>query len=167
MVVESRGEDKAPVVPSQLDLAYLGLFLGLRVNELVTERLAAEGFADVRESHGSVIQHLIGQDRTITELAERMEISQQAASKAVAELIKVGAIETTVARDRRTKWIRLSERGWRAVKLARKARAKIESRLMKSAGADRYDEAKKILLQCLEDLGGIERIRSRRIRAAN
>jgi hypothetical protein len=53
--------------------------LGLRINELVAARLAAEGFGNVKESHGYVIQHLIDEDRSITELANRMEVSQQAA----------------------------------------------------------------------------------------
>lgn len=167
MVVKSRQGRPAPVVPAGLDLGYLALFLGLRFNELVAAQLAGKGFGDIRESHGYVIQHLIDQDRTITELAGRMEVTQQAASKVVAELIKLGALEVAVARDRRTKRIRLSRRGWRAVKLARKVRAQIEKRLMKAVGLTRYDEAKRILLRALDELGGVERIQSRRIRPAS
>ena len=170
MVVKSRGGQPAPVVPAGLDLGYLALFLGLRFNELVASQLASDGFGDIRESHGYVIQHLIDQDRTITELAGRMEVTQQAASKVVAELIKLGAIETSVAavkHDRRTKRIRLSRRGWRAVKLARRVRAQIEKRLVKAVGVTRYDEAKRVLLRGLDELGGMERIQSRRIRPAS
>jgi DNA-binding MarR family transcriptional regulator len=96
-----------------------------------------------------------------------MEVTQQAASKVVAELISLGAIEATTAHDRRTKRIRLSRRGWRAVKLARKVRAKIEKRLVKAVGVTRYDEARRILLRGLDELGGMERIQSRRIRPAS
>jgi len=170
MVVKSRGGQPAPVVPAGLDLGYLALFLGLRFNELVASQLASDGFGDIRESHGYVIQHLIDQDRTITELAGRMEVTQQAASKVVAELIRLGAIETTVGavkHDRRTKRIRLSRRGWRAVKLARKVRARIERRLVKAVGVTRYDEAKRILLRGLDELGSMERIQSRRIRPSS
>jgi len=97
-------------------------------------------------------------------------VTQQAASKVVAELIKLGAIETSVAavkHDRRTKRIRLSRRGWRAVKLARRVRAQIEKRLVKAVGVTRYDEAKRILLRGLDELGGMERIQSRRIRPSS
>ena len=72
--------------PAALDLAYLGLFLGLRVNELVMDRMAASGFTNVRESHGFVIQHLIDAERTITELAELMEVTQQAYDDYVAAI---------------------------------------------------------------------------------
>jgi len=162
MVVKSRAVD-----PVALDLGYLGLFLGLRVNELVTERLADEGFSDVRQSHGYVIQHLIESERTVTELAARMEVTQQAASKVVAELLRRGIIEALPSQDRRTKRIRLSERGWRSVKLARKIRQQIEKRLVKRIGGSPYNATQRVLLECLEELGGMERIKSRRIRIAD
>lgn len=164
MVVESRGRDQAAVVPAQLDLGYVALFLGLRVNELVTSRMIKAGFGDVRESHGYLIQHLIEQERSITELARRMEVTQQAASKAVAELLRLGAVEAVGGKDRRSKRIRLSSEGWRCVELARKVRRQIERRLLKTVGSSKYGEAKGILRQCLGELGGLERIRSRRIR---
>ena len=111
-----------------------------------------------------LIQHLIEEDRSITELARRMEVTQQAASKAVAELIRLGVLEAIGGTDRRSKRIRLSSEGWRSVRLARKLRSQIERRLVKALGSGKYSEAKGLLLQCLGELGGMERIRSRRIR---
>ena len=163
MIVESRGR-KVPVTPVQLDLGYVALFLGLRINELVASRMIQEGFGDVRESHGYLIQHLIAQERSITELARRMEVTQQAASKAVAELLRLGAVEATSGKDRRSKRIRLSSEGWRCVELARKLRKQLERRLIRTVGSRKHGEAKRILLQCLGELGGMERVRSRRIR---
>ncbi len=146
-----------------LDLGYLALFLGLRVNQLVKERLHAAGFQNVRESHGYLIQHLIDEDRSITELAQRMEVTQQAASKAVAELAELGILDLIPGVDRRAKRVRLSRRGWRVVRLGRKIRRQIESRLIRAAGKEQYDTGKSILSACLEGLGGMDRIRSRRI----
>jgi DNA-binding MarR family transcriptional regulator len=94
----------------QSDLGYLAFFLGLRVNELVMQRTAKAGFKEVRESHGFVIQHLIESERTITELARRMEVTQQAASKIVAELIRLRVVEAVSAKDRRAKRISLTRR---------------------------------------------------------
>jgi DNA-binding MarR family transcriptional regulator len=159
MVVNSR-----PVSVPQLDLGYLGLFLGLRVNELVTTRMARAGFSRVRESHGYVIQHLVESERSITELAERMEVTQQAASKVVAELTRLGILEVAHTQDRRSKRIRLSRRGWQAVQMARRIRRQIESGLIRKIGEESYAAGKSILSTCLEALGGIERIHSRRIR---
>lgn len=151
------------VVPSGLDLSYLAFFLGLRVNELVMERMATAGFKQVRESHGYLIQHLIESDRSITELAGRMDVTQQAASKAVAELIDLGILEASPAADRRAKRIRLSRRGWQCVRLGRRFREQIDKRLVTAAGKKNYDRAKSTLLSCLRALGGMERIRSRRV----
>jgi DNA-binding MarR family transcriptional regulator len=149
---------------SALDLGHLGFFLGLRVNELVMKKMTAAGFKSVRESHGYVIQHLIESERSITELARRMEVTQQAASKTVAELVRLGVLEAVPARDRRAKRIRLSRRGWRAVEFSRRARRQVERRLLAAAGKKDYAKAKGILTACLEGLGGIERIRTRRVR---
>lgn len=163
MVVNKTPEDDLPVDPRDLDLGYLGLFLGLRINELVAESLSSAGFQNVRQSHGYVIQHLIGGNRTITDLAGRMGVTQQAASKVVGEMVDLGILEAVGAPDRRAKHIRLSDRGWQSVKLARKTRQRVESRLMARVG-DSYAAAKATLVDCLAELGGLEQIRSRRIR---
>jgi DNA-binding MarR family transcriptional regulator len=161
MAVQSRNS----VILHQLDLSHLSFFLGLRVNELVMERTWKAGFTGVRDSHGYLIQHLIESGRTITELAKRMDVTQQAASKMVAELIHLGILEAIPAKDRRAKRIRLSQRGWRCVKFGRRVRTRIEDRLVDAAGRDGYERAKSTLLACLGALGGVERIRSRRIRS--
>jgi len=163
MVVKSSEKTDAPLLP-QLDLGYLALFLGLRVNELVMDRMAAAGFTRVRESHGFVIQHLVEEERTITELAARMQVTQQAASKVVAELIELGALEAAAGEDRRAKRIRLSKKGWQVVRLGRQERRRIDSRLRAATGDRNYEAARAILRECLSALGGVERIESRRIR---
>jgi DNA-binding MarR family transcriptional regulator len=158
MVVKARSE-----LPAGLDLGYLALFLGLRVNQLVLEQLKGAGFKDVRESHGYVIQHLIEKERSITELAQRMEVTQQAASKVVAELSGLGVFEIVPGSDRRAKKVRLTLHGWNVVRLGRQIRRQIESRLIRAAGEQQYQSAKSVLSACLEALGGMDRIRTRRI----
>jgi len=153
----------SPSLTPGLDLAYLSLFLGLRVNQLVMEQMRATGFQQVRESHGYLIQHLIESDRTITELAGRMEITQQATSKAVSELVTLGVLELIVGSDRREKAVRLSKRGWTLVRLGRRARRSIERQLIRIAGREEYGQAKLVLAACLDALGGTERVRLRRV----
>jgi DNA-binding MarR family transcriptional regulator len=156
MVVKSRPRP-------ELDLGYLALFLGMRVNQLVLERMRTEGFENVRESHGYVIQHLVETERSITDLAKRLEVTQQAASKAVAELAELGILAIVPSADRRVKTVRLSARAWKLVRLGRRIRRQIERRLIRGIGAGSYESAKSTLSACLEELGGMERIRSRRI----
>jgi DNA-binding MarR family transcriptional regulator len=162
MVVKSR-----ILTPAQLDLAYLAVFLGQRVNELVLEHLVRCGFNRARESHGYLIQHLIDSERTITELAKRMEVSQQAASKSVAELVRLGTLEIVPMKDRRTNRIRLSKRGWESVQSARKERTRLDLRLMEAIGEKAHKKTRASLLSCLKELGGLERILDRRVRDAN
>jgi DNA-binding MarR family transcriptional regulator len=140
------------------------MFLGLRVNELIVERGRGAGFAGLRESHGFVIQHLIDADRTITELADRMAVTQQAASKTVADMQALGIVDIVRTEDRRERRVRLSKQGWKGVQLARRARRDIDARLSRAVGQKRYGAAKAVILDCLDVLGGVERIRTRRIR---
>jgi DNA-binding MarR family transcriptional regulator len=107
------------------------------------------GGIQVRESYGYVIPHLIESERTITELAKRMEVTQQAASKIVAELIHLGIVEAVPARDRRSKRIRLSQRGWRCVQRRLRTSTHIDNRLMRAVGTKTYEDTKSSLLTCL------------------
>ena len=147
-----------------LDLAYIALFLGQRVNELVVDRLKRAGFKNVRQSHGYVMQHLIEEDRTISELARRMEVTQQAASKTVAEMIRFGILEATAAQDRRAKTIRISKRGWESIRFSRRVRAGLDRRLATAVGLNTYGSIKSGLIACLAELGGVQRIKTRRVR---
>ncbi len=159
MVVKSN-----KITPSQLDVGYLALFLGIRFNELVLARLARAGMSEVRESHGFLIQHLICAKRSITELATRMGVTQQAGSKMVAELLELGVVEINPNQDRRTKRIRLSAKGEQLVLLTRRTRMQVDSRLIRKLGESRYESLHMLLLECLESLGGLQSIRNRRIR---
>ena len=139
-------------------------FLGCPVNEPVLERMERAGFQAVRDSHGYLIQHQIGAERSVTELARRMDVTQQAASKAVAELMALGILDVTRAKDRRAKRVRLPRRGWEAVEFGRRVRRAIEERLVEAAGKKNHLKTKAVLVRCLRALGGVERIRLRRVR---
>jgi DNA-binding MarR family transcriptional regulator len=150
---------------SSLDIGYLGGFLSLRMNELVLEAAARAGFTEIRESHGYVLQHFIDSDRGVTELARRMEVSQQAASKAVAEIVDIGLLEQAPSDDRRSKRIRLSKKGWKLVKTTRRARKRLEKKLLAKVDRHSYEKTRSALIECLEELGKVERVLSRRVRA--
>src|SRR5204863_3802125 len=98
-----------PVLPAALDLGYLAQFVGAAFASAVQERLAAEGFDGLRFSHGYLVQHLVEGERTIGELAERLEVTQQAVSKTVAELEGLGYLERLAdAADARVRRVRLT-----------------------------------------------------------
>ena len=147
-----------------LDLGHLALFVGLRVNQLVLTQMARAGFTNLRESHGYVIQHLIESERTITELARRMAVTQQAASKSVAELVRLGVLEEIPGHDRRSKVIQLSARGWKGVHSSRRIRRTIHRQIQKNLGSADYEQTRRTLIHCLDALGSAEVIRTRRVK---
>ncbi|PYY06783.1 MAG: hypothetical protein DMG69_22110 [Acidobacteria bacterium] len=65
----------------------------------------------------------------LTEVAKRVNVTQQAASKMIAELIRLGVVQATSAKDKRAKRVRLSPRGWDCVQLGRQTRAEVDGQL--------------------------------------
>jgi DNA-binding MarR family transcriptional regulator len=161
----ARETEDTAVRIEQLDLGYLALFLGMRVNELTLEAIHAAGFTGLRHAHGFVFQHLLGEARSISELATLLEVTQQAASKTVAELKQLGFVEETPSADARVRRVRLSARGQAAVEEGRAVRAKLEQGFERSYGKRAVEEARQLLAQVLASLGGAEAVRSRRVRA--
>jgi DNA-binding MarR family transcriptional regulator len=154
-----------PLAPLDLDTGTLALFVGFAAADDVQNRLAAEGFGDLRFSHGYVFQHLVEAEPTVGELAERLGMTQQGASKAVAELERLGYTERVPAPgDARVRLVRLTARGREAVAAARRARAALEERLRERCGADRLAEGRGLLAVLLDELGGTAGVRRRDVR---
>ncbi len=154
-------------LPAELDIGSLALFVGLAAAERVRERLAGEGYADLRFSHGYVFQHLVEGEPTISELAARLEMTQQGASKTVAELEGRGYVERFPdPSDARIRRVRLTGRGRAAVEAARRIRAAQEASLAEAHGAERLAGAHALLVELLEALGGAEAVRRRGVRPA-
>ncbi len=152
------------VDPGALDLGHLSLFVGHALAEAVLGEVAAAGHAGLRVSHGYVFQHLIGAARTVGELGERLQVSQQAASKVIAELESLGYVERTAdAGDGRVRRVQLTDRGEQAVAAARAARSAIDRRLARRCGADALETTRQTLARVLDELGGTDAVRHRRV----
>lgn len=149
---------------SQIDLGYLAQFVGMRLNELVLAGLRDAGFADIRESHGFVFQHLVDGPRTVTDLARRLGVTQQATSKTVAELVRLGFLRDAAAADKRARAVELSPHGAACLAKARALRAALMRRIARRHG-DAAERARAVLAEILEDLGGAEAVRTRSVRA--
>ena len=155
--------DASELDPGELDVVLAALFAGLALNERVTERLRAAGFDDVRFSHGFVFQHLVPGPLPVGELARRMDVSQQAASKAAAELERLGYLERTPdPADARVRRLGLSERGREAIAAGRDARAAVADELGAVLGAGRTS-LRGALLEALAAAGGLDAVRARRV----
>jgi DNA-binding MarR family transcriptional regulator len=149
----------------RLDLSLTSLFAGLALAEEVQRRLAAEGFADARFGHGFVFQHLVAGPLPIGDLARAMDVTQQRASKATAELEALDYVRREPdPADARVRRIALTERGWAAIESARRARAAVVSGLRERLGADRVAAAEELLRDVLRETGAAVEVQARRVR---
>lgn len=156
--------DRATLEPDALDLGQLAFFFGQLMNEEVLRRLHGAGFDGVRIAHGYVIQHVVETERSVGELAQRMGVTQQAASKVVGELSELGYLEQAPSTDARVRSVRLSPRGRAMLERTRRIRRNLERTLLRDAPAADIQRAKALLVTALERLGGVEAIRVRRVR---
>lgn len=153
-----------PISLESLDLGYLAYFAGLQLNQAVLAALHSVGHPELRQSHGFVIQHLIAGPLAIGLLAERMGVTQQAASKAVAELETLGYVEAAPTKDARRRPIRLSRRGKAMVAVTRKRREELLSQCLRDVPVWDLDSTRRTLTHCLEFFGGAEAVKGRRVR---
>lgn len=151
--------------PSALDIGSLALFVGLAATQAIREDLASQGFGDLRTSHGYVFQHLIDAQPTVSDLAARLDMTQQGASKAVAELERLGYVERMPsAHDARIRHVALTRRGRQAVSAARQARERLEASLRERCDATAFQTARTVLVDLLDGLGGTAAIHRRDIK---
>lgn len=154
-----------PLDPHDLDTGTLALFVGLAATSAAQDALATHGFADLRMSHGYVFQHLRDASPTIGELAEKLDMTQQGASKAVAELERLGYAERRPdPHDARIRRVMLTPLGREAVATASRARAALEERLRQRFGTAALDTVRALLADLLDELGGTAAVQRREVK---
>jgi len=150
---------------ADLDLSLLALFAGWAMTETVQRRMAADGFPEVRFNDGVVIQHLLAEPMSISALAERMGVTQQAASKTVADMHRRGLLtRRRSADDARVTLLDLTEHARAAVRAARVQRAALDAELTAELGESRVAETRAALTTILTRLDADRTIRNRRVR---
>ncbi|MEU4249899.1 MarR family transcriptional regulator [Amycolatopsis sp. NPDC026612] len=112
-----------------------------------------------------MIQHVLAAPLSITALAERMGVTQQASSKAVADLERRGLVRREPGpADARTKLLHLTGHAIAAVEATRALRAELQDELVAEYGAGRVDDAQALLASVIDRFGGGDAIRARRVR---
>ena len=152
------------VVDMEIDLVTAVQLAGLALTTETLRRLRAAGHPDLRTSHGYLIQHVIEGPRPVGEIAARMGVTQQAVSKSVGELVRLGYLERDPAvDDARVRLIGLSDHGRAAVAATRRIRVEVEAELAATLGADRAAALHDAALAAVEWAGGGDSMRSRRV----
>jgi DNA-binding MarR family transcriptional regulator len=151
--------------PADADLSLASLFAGWALADELQRRLAGEGFADSRFADGVVFQHLVGGPVTISTLAEKLGVTQQAASKAITDLSSRGYVSRRPdPADARARIVVLTDRGHAVIAAARKHRAAIDVELRKALGEDQVENARLLLVDVITHLGATPALRSRAVR---
>jgi DNA-binding MarR family transcriptional regulator len=117
-----------------------GILLVLAYQEFVRElraKLAEQGFADQGRSDGYVLRALGAQPMTVSELADRLEISKQGAGQLVDDMERRGYLERRPdPTDGRARLLHLSEHGRAALAAARRFHQRFERRLVSEHGQE-------------------------------
>jgi DNA-binding MarR family transcriptional regulator len=90
----------------------------------ITAGVQARGFGDLRPVHGFAFTRLAPSGSTITELAEHLDVTRQAAAQLVDELVAKGYVQRSRhPDDARARLITLTSRGWACTRAAEAAMA--------------------------------------------
>ncbi len=148
----------------EIDVPALLSLLGTAVDALVLRALADAGLHGLRHGHGYVVQRLLVAPATATEMAAAMGVSQQAVSKSVAELTRLGYVQVRAGEgDRRRRPAELTERGRQAVEVARRARQAFAADLAVAAGDADLAATARVLTAGLEIAGQADAVRRRAV----
>ncbi len=140
---------EVPDLTTLMEAAYAAL-----VDE-VHRQLDAAGFADIRPAHGSVFETIGQSGNRVTEMAERAQITKGSMVELVDYLERRGYVERGPdPRDGRAKIVRLTPRGWEAVRVAAAAIESVEARWTSQLGARRMSTLRRALEAMLGLLDG-------------
>src|SRR5262245_5568784 len=128
--------------------------VGRLLSDRTMQELWQAGFDDLRESDGYVFQHLVPGPIAVTELATRLGVTQQAASKSVADLEARGYVARRSAPDdARYRLVGLSDRGTRVIKKTRAIRVALEKELLAPLATKDARSFTNVLAAMAESLG--------------
>lgn len=148
------------------DLVLLLQACSAELGERVLVRARTSVGDSLRYSDGYVFQHLVERPTSVTVLATRLGVTQQAASKQVAGLEARGFVRRRAdPNDARARLVELTELGWQAVHAARTARRELCAEITDALGAKRASAAMDALRAISDHTGALEHMARRRLRA--
>src|SRR5579859_1763033 len=152
--------------PDSADFAILIVGAARAVVDQLGGAVLAEHIEDMRAPYGYVIRVLAERPRHLTELAELLGVSKQAAIKVVDEMERRGFLRRRpLEGDRRVKVLELTDKGRRVRDAALERSRRLEGALRAELSDDEVDAMRRVLLRFLERHGGLEAAQAGRARA--
>jgi DNA-binding MarR family transcriptional regulator len=135
------------------DLVVAAVAAGQSLDGEMRTLLTAAGHPSLRFSHRALMRLLVDGPVSIGDLADLLSVTQQAVSKRVAELERLGYVERHPGADARVRLVALTASGLDARKAAVAARSTILDGLREEHGAARVDAAAALLADLLARRG--------------
>ena len=158
--------DRSAPLPLERDPALLVQVLARALAATTMDRVRESAGPDVRESDGYVFQHLMPGPLTVGELAERLGITQQGASKAVLDMERRGLVRRLADPvDRRIRRIELTPVALDAVHAARRSREAFAATVDETLGPRRAATFRRALVDLLAATGAHAAVERRSIPA--
>ena len=151
---------------SNPDLAILVTAAGRIVADRLGAAVEQAGVDDMRSSFGFVIRALADGERTLTDLAEVLDVTKQSAIKVVDQMEELGYVERRAdPADRRVKRLRLTAKAEKVRRTALAASRRMERELRHDLGDDGVEAMREGLLRLLERHGALADAAAGRSRA--
>ena len=111
-----------PVERDLLDLPVLLLSAARALVDGIDAGVRARGFDDLRPAHGFAFARLAGDGATVGQLADHLDVTKQAASQMVEDLVGKGYVERRPhPDDARARLVVLTPKGWACTRAADEA----------------------------------------------
>lgn len=137
------------------DFAILIMGVARTVSDRLGRDVAAAGIEDMRAPFGFVIRALSERDRTLTELAQLLDVTKQAAIKVVDEMEQRGFIERVASPDDgRSKLLKLTAKARQVREAALASSQAMERELRQRAGDEPVEIMRNVLFEFLETNDG-------------
>jgi DNA-binding MarR family transcriptional regulator len=131
-----------------LALSALVLAAGNALVDGIHAGVVARGYRDLRPAHGFAFARLAPAGATVSELAEHLGVTRQAAAQLVEEMVAKGYVERRRhPDDGRAQLITLTERGWACTRAAEAAAAETVLAWAAVLGEDRLGTVRRALAE--------------------
>ena len=153
-------------LPLDEDPALMVQVLARHLAGRALEDVRDAGVDDIRESDGYVFQHLLPGPLPVGELAARLGITQQGASKAVRDMERRGLVRRTAdPADARVRRVELTDRAVVAVAAGRASRRRFAAAVVAELGPTRAAALRRDLRRVLAASGAERAVRDRNVPA--